>query len=164
MRNGHDWRSFVEHGEFQPSRIKFSRRVVLTSSSILLVIATLIFWPILQFKVSPASADDLTPRPPTSTPAATDVLTSTPTNTAVPTKNPTKEQITSPETQAPPSPVASTPLETGLIVLAMYEAGHSHLFAYQALDTPFTRLTSGPWNDTHPALSPDGRWIAFASN
>jgi len=46
----------------------------------------------------------------------------------------------------------------------MYEAGHSHLFAYQALDTPFTRLTSGPWNDTHPALSPDGRWIVFASN
>ena len=172
MRNGHDWRSFVEHGEFQPSRIKFSRRVVLTSSSILLVIATLIFWPILQFKVSPASADESTPRPPTSTPAATDVITATPTNTAVPTftsttlptKTTAKEQITSTETQAPASHVASTPLETGLIVLAMYEAGHSHLFAYQALDTPFTRLTSGPWNDTHPAMSPDGRWIAFASN
>jgi TolB protein len=51
-----------------------------------------------------------------------------------------------------------------LIVLALNEAGHSHLFAYQAMGTPFTRLTSGPWDDTHPALSPDGRWLAFVSN
>ena len=172
MRPGHDWRSLVEYGEFTPSRIKFSRGVVLTSSSILLLIAILIFWPILQYKVSPASAEDSTPLPPTSTTTSTVELTATPTltsaptstRTTVPTDKPTQEPKTVIETQAPTQPAVSTPLQTGLIVMAMYEAGYSHLFAYQALDAPFTRLTSGPWNDAYPALSPDGRWLAFASN
>jgi TolB protein len=145
---------------------------VLTSSSILLLIATLIFWPILQFKVSPVSADDSTPHLPTGTLEVTAILTHTPTYTPhptatatpIPTSEPTQEIITSTETQIPPQPVVSTPLQSGLIVLAMYEAGHSHLFAYHAMEVPFTRLTSGPWDDTHPALSPDGRWLAFASN
>jgi TolB protein len=137
-----------------------------------LLIATLIFWPILQFKVSPASADDSIPLPPTSTLDATAVLTPTPTITAeststatpIPTDIPAQAQVTSTEVHIPPSPVVTNPLQSGLIVLALYEAGHSHLFAYQAMGTPFTRLTSGPWDDTHPALSPDGRWLAFVSN
>jgi len=172
MRPGHDWRSLVENGDFQPSRTRISRGVVLTSSSIFLLIATLIFWPILQFKVSPASADDSTPQPPTKTFTATAALTPTPTSSAsptspvspLPTEEPAQEEIISTETRVPAPSVITTPLQSGLIVLAMYEAGHSHLFAYQALGTPFTRLTSGPWDDTHPALSPDGRWLAFASN
>lgn len=170
MRNGHNWRSLVENGDFQPSRFGFSRRVLLTSSSILLLIAILIFWPILQFKVSPASADDSLPLPPTSTLEATAVITPTntsqPTSTAtpIPTDIPAQAEFTSTETQLPTSPAFTSPLQSGLIVLALYEAGHSHLFAYQAMGTPFTRLTSGPWDDTHPALSPDGRWLAFVSN
>ncbi len=172
MRPVHDWRSLVENGDFQPTRTRFSRGVILTSSSILLLIATLIFWPILQFRVSPASADDSTPLSPTNTLTATAALTPTPTNSAAPTspvtplppEKPAQEKITSTETKVPALPVLTTPLQSGLIVLAMYEAGHSHLFAYQAFDAPFTRLTSGPWDDTHPALSPDGRWLAFASN
>lgn len=172
MYNGHDWRSFVEQGEFHPARMKFSRGVVLTTSSILLLIVILIFWPILQFKVSPASADDSTPGPPTSTLSATAISTETPSNTpdptatetTVPTKAPVQEQEIILDTQIPPTTPASTPLQTGTIIMAMYEAGYSHLFAYQALETPYTRLTSGPWNDSYPALSPDGRRIAFASN
>lgn len=170
MRNGHNWRSLVENGDFQPSRFGFSRRVLLTSSSILLLIAILIFWPILQFKVSPASADDSLPLPPTSTLEATAVITPTntsqPTSTAtpIPTDIPAQAEFTSTETPLPTSPAFTSPLQSGLIVLALYEAGHSHLFAYQAMGTPFTRLTSGPWDDTHPALSPDGRWLAFVSN
>ena len=172
MRNGHNWRSLVENGDFQPSRLGFSRGVVLTSSSILLLIAILIFWPILQFKVSPASADDSNPLPPTGTLEATAVISPTPTNTSqptstttpIPTDIPAQAKVSSTETQLPTSPVLTSPLQSGLIVLALYEAGHSHLFAYQAMGTPFTRLTSGPWNDTHPALSPDGRWLAFVSN
>jgi TolB protein len=58
----------------------------------------------------------------------------------------------------------SSPLQQGVIVLALYEAGYSHLFAYQAGESPYTRLTSGPWNDIQPAVSPDGRYIAFVSN
>jgi TolB protein len=139
-----------------------------------LLIATLIFWPILQFKVGPASADDSTPFTPTQTAPTPTLNTSTPTSTSTPTEDipvapvvtdqPTQLLSTSTATQVSAAPVVSTPLQTGLIVLALNEAGHSHLFAYQASDSPFTRLTSGPWDDTHPALSPDGRWLAFASN
>ena len=174
MQSGHDWRSLVEHGEFQPSRTRFSRGVVFTSSSVLLLIATLIFWPILQFKVSPANADDLAPLPPAKTTTTPTLNSFTSTHTAAPsptltstpvaTDQPTQALITSTAAQVSAAPEVSTPLQTGLIVLALYEAGHSHLFAYQASNSPYTRLTSGPWDDTQPALSPDGRWLAFASN
>jgi len=172
MRSRHDWRSLIEESDFQPSQIKLSRGVVLTFSSVLLLIAILIFWPILQFKVSPVSADDSTSQPPSSTATLTEVSTSTSTNTVTPTSTatPTPEEIASTEpiipTQTSPGKTQSisSPMQSGLIVLAMYEAGHSHLFAYQAGDQPFTRLTSGPWDDIHPSLSPDGRWLAFSSN
>lgn len=172
MRSRHDWRSLIEEGDFQPSQTKLSRGVVLTFSSALLLIAILIFWPILQFKVSPVSADDSTSQPPSSTATFTEVSTSTSTSTFTPTSTvtPTPIELTSTEriipTQTSPGKTQSitSPMQTGLIVLAMFEAGHSHLFAYQAGDQIFTRLTSGPWDDTHPALSPDGRWLAFASN
>jgi len=139
-----------------------------------LLIATLIFWPILQFKVSPASADDSTPLPPaqtTNTPtlnsfSTTHTATPSPTLTAEPaaTDQPTQALVAPTETQYSPASEVSTPLQSGLIVLALYEAGHSHLFAYQATESPYTRLTSGPWDDISPALSPDDRWLAFASN
>lgn len=174
MRSGHDWRSLVEQRDFQPPQTRFSRGVILTSSSILLVIVTLIFWPILQFKVNPASAGDstsLSPEPATNTPtfqSATPTATATstmqPTDAPSPTNNPTQEQNTVVETEKAPVLEVATPLQSGLIVLAMYEAGHSHLFAYQRTNFPYTRLTSGPWNDTDPALSPDGRYLAFSSN
>ncbi|MFN2212037.1 MAG: hypothetical protein ACK2UE_03110 [Anaerolineales bacterium] len=174
MRSGHDWRSLVEQRDFQPSEAKFSRGVILTSSSILLVIATLIFWPILQFKVNPASAGDSTSQPQeivtvtpslqSATPAFTATSTLQPTTTPEPTDKPTQEQNFVVEAEITSVPEVATPLQSGLIVLAMYEAGHSHLFAYQANNSPYTRLTSGPWDDANPALSPDGRYLAFTSN
>lgn len=172
MPFGHDWRTQEEYPDSQYSQSKLSRGVVFTSSSILLLIIILIFWPILQFKVSPANAGDSTPTP---SPKSIDTSTS-PTPTPTNSPQPTSTFIPSPSelpahTLIPPggieeSPQASlsTPLQSGLIVLALYEAGHSHLFAYQVHDKPFTRLTSGPWDDTSPALSPDGRWLAFTSN
>jgi TolB protein len=51
-----------------------------------------------------------------------------------------------------------------LIVVSLSEGGYSHLFAYQPLAEPFVRLTNGEWEDATPALSPDGRQVAFASN
>jgi TolB protein len=139
---------------------------VLTTSSILLLIATLILWPILQFTVNSVSADDSTPTAPS--PSETPVITSSPTASATPTFTP---KVTN--SPVPPSPTfapvitnneSSSPLQAGLVVLALNEAGHNHLFANQALATRYLRLTSGPWDDISPALSPDGRWLAFASN
>jgi TolB protein len=45
----------------------------------------------------------------------------------------------------------------------MGEGGYTHLFAYQP-GASLTRLTNGPWHDIHPALSPDGQCLAFASD
>lgn len=166
MPTGHEWRSLVEDGEYLPSRTRISRGVVLTTSSILLLIATLILWPVLQFTVSSVNAGDATPtatktlRPPSNTPSPTASITPT----IIPTAT---------NSPLPPSPTFSpvlpakeniSPLQAGVVILALFEAGHSHLFAYQAQDSPYLRLTSGPWDDITPALSPDGRWLAFASN
>ncbi len=52
----------------------------------------------------------------------------------------------------------------GIFILAMAEGAHTHLFAYSPIDQPLLRLTNGEWRDTSPALSPDGKKIAFASN
>jgi TolB protein len=65
-------------------------------------------------------------------------------------------------TEQPESqPSAAT---AGHVVLSLEENGFAHLFAYQTATTPLTRLTYGEWNDIAPALSPNGRQIAFASN
>ena len=59
--------------------------------------------------------------------------------------------------------------EQGLLVLSMQEGLDAHLFVYQPLAQdsgsvlPFLRLTTGNWQDVAPALSPDGRQLAFAS-
>ena len=166
MPTGHEWRSLIEDGEFQPSRIRFSRGVVLTSSSIILLIVTLILWPILQFTASSVSAGDSTPVATTQTEPTSIHPSPTATSTATQASTATASQSLISPTLLPVSPakVVSSPLQEGLVVLALYEAGHSHLFAYQSMATPYTRLTSGPWDDITPSLSPDGRWLAFASD
>ncbi len=55
-------------------------------------------------------------------------------------------------------------LKGGVLILSLAEGTDTHLFAYQPESLPLTRLTSGPWDDITPALSPDGKWLAFASN
>ena len=168
MPSGQDWRSILEEEDLPQMRDKFSRGIVLTCSSIILLIGFLIFWPILQYKVNPASADDSN-RPteiyteiPITTVTAT--KTSLPKATATATAPPSETPLSSNVQTAILTEEISTPLKKGMIVLALNEAGYSHLFAYQQFGLPFTRLTSGPWDDITPALSPDGRWVAFASN
>jgi TolB protein len=51
-----------------------------------------------------------------------------------------------------------------MIILAQDEGGSSQLFAYHPQSQPLTRLTAGPWSHIHPAISPDGRTLAFSSN
>ena len=52
----------------------------------------------------------------------------------------------------------------GMIYFSISEAGYAHLFAYHPEILPLTRLTFGDWDDRHPAVSPDGKQIAFSSN
>jgi TolB protein len=50
------------------------------------------------------------------------------------------------------------------MILSLSEGGYSQLFSHQLIGEPFTRLTSGAWDDVQPAISPDGQRVAFASN
>ncbi len=51
-----------------------------------------------------------------------------------------------------------------VVLLSIEEGGYAHLFFYIPQQLPLTRLTYGQWDDTSPALSPDGAKVAFASN
>lgn len=86
------------------------------------------------------------------------------------------------ETVAPPAPTPSpsptlvpetsssnlSPAETeqfsdGLLVLSLADGYYKHLFVYHPTDLQLTRLTNHPWDDIHPAISPDGSRLAYAS-
>jgi TolB protein len=97
--------------------------------------------------------------------------------TLTPTSQPTASSTVQPTDSPTPNPVTPSPqpigtltLNQGLIILALDEGGNTHLFVYQpaelgaGLPLPLTRLSYGPWDDINPAISPDGKTIAFASN
>jgi len=97
------------------------------------------------------SSDNLT----TSSPVATSAR---PTSTPSPT-------ITASPSQAQPVVIEiDTPFKSGTIFLSLLEASGRHLFAYNPQTLPFTRLTTGDWEDITPSASPDGTRLAFASN
>lgn len=52
----------------------------------------------------------------------------------------------------------------GTIFIAIKEGGYHKIFAYHPQNLPFTRLMSGPWDDTDPSYNSDGSKIAFSSN
>lgn len=79
-----------------------------------------------------------------------------------------------------PAPVASTPLfnmptlppeispgeglrQQGVFILSMSDGNYKHLFAFHPQFLQLTRLTNGQAEDISPAVSPDGKKIAFAS-
>lgn len=51
----------------------------------------------------------------------------------------------------------------GVIVLSLADGYYKHLFAYHPTDLSLTRLTNHPWDDIHPAISPDGSRMAYSS-
>jgi TolB protein len=95
-----------------------------------------------------------------STPSPTLTTTLSPTTLALSPTSSHAEQI-----QPSSTPYFSLPsLKGGILILSLAEGVDTHLFAYQPESLPLTRLTSGPWDDINPALSPDGKKLAFASN
>ena len=115
-------------------------------------------WPVFLLEASPTGTTSQTSFPTAALAPEEDTPTTVP---------PTSTATLPAET---PTPYAVTDLAEGLILLALDDNGHTHLFAYQPQESsasqplPLARLTSGPWDDITPALSPDGKTAAFASN
>ncbi len=119
-------------------------------------------WLVFQYRQNQAAANAVTP-------TASQTLFPTlpdPTDTATFTPSPSATLApTAADTSAPGEKTASHPL-----IFSLPDQANLHLFAYQPLRAggdpglPLTRLTTGPWDDIHPAASPDGKRLAFVSN
>jgi len=82
--------------------------------------------------------------------------------TPTPTPQPVVEQSQADEYNMPDL-MAGSSVAQGMVVFAMVEDGFSHLYAFSPGNPTLLRLTSYPWDDIHPVLSPDGERIAFSS-
>jgi len=141
---------------------------------ILLLVINLILLGVVAFGMSRLIAwgNGSLPDPtnqPTSTLTPTHTLSSTPTEGASMSLATSLEATATLPASSTPNPLTAQSLAPGLIILALDEGSNTHLFAYQpqAADgggLPLSRLTTGPWDDITPAISPDGKRIAFASN
>lgn len=58
----------------------------------------------------------------------------------------------------------SAALTNGWLVLSLLDREVYHLYAYQVTTQKWLRLTDGEGDDLYPAVSPDGKGIAFTSN
>jgi len=67
-----------------------------------------------------------------------------------------------PQSTAAPIPTRST--LSGVILYTARAAARSHLWAIAQGDPAPIQLTDGDFDDREPAISPDGRQVAFASN
>lgn len=50
------------------------------------------------------------------------------------------------------------------MIVSMDEGVTAHLFLFDPTNGQFVRISNGEWRDIHPAVGPDGRQVAFASN
>src|SRR5690348_5190863 len=74
------------------------------------------------------------------------------------------QEVTIEPTSTQPPPVIKYSGEVNTLFLSMEEGGYAHLFIQNLQDLPLTRITFGEWDDIAPALSPDRKQLAFASN
>lgn len=128
-------------------------------------------WPLVQARLALPSLS-IVGLPDESQLPQTDLPLFTPTQTLSPSQTVTDTPTQLPSNTSTPftSPQIVPGWRQGLMILALQEGQHSHLFAYQPQDEqdspglPLVRLTSGPWDDLAPAISPDGLRVVFTSN
>jgi TolB protein len=144
--------------EDQKPTSKFTSIIILAVIGLILVVAAVIFYPqAKENRVTQAGVQTPSPQLETPLPASA-------------TPSPTAEIIIEPDPE--PAIYAQTS-QFGNLVLSIREGSDAHLFAYSPFlenapgglsALPLTRITSGPYQDIAPEVSPDGHKIAFASN
>jgi TolB protein len=176
------------NGRRRWKRISISPITLVLIFLVNLLVLVVLGWPLLQARfnlpIVPAPwsmgseaavlQETYTPGPPTETPTVSNTPTpsDTPTasNTPTPSHTPTPSNTPTASATLPAVTLDPSAWEQGLLLLSIQEGLDSHLFVYQPLaedsgsSLPFLRLTSGAWLDIDPALSPDGKRVAFASN
>ncbi|MEX1071599.1 MAG: hypothetical protein WEC37_03140, partial [Anaerolineales bacterium] len=143
-------RADTSHPE-DPRRFRFIRGVIIAAALVALALALLGSPYLSQFFLP---TDLVPPSSPTTTPTAFQPSV-TPAQGASATPLPT-------HTTAPAN-LGDTNSLGGLMIVSLSEFGYAQLFSFN-LAGEHTRLTSGAWDDIHPALSPDGTQVAFVSN
>lgn len=86
---------------------------------------------------------------------------------ASPTLRVAPTETVQPNFQTPTTPAllsTGSAVHEGWLVLSLLDRDDYHLFAYQMATQTWLRLSDGKGDDLYPAVSPDGRWIAFTSN
>lgn len=136
--------------------------------AILLVVGGVLFGPVLAGRLGLGKQED-----PSTSRLATEVaaMSASILATPSPTFAATITQVSLPSIVLTPTagnlaspvvgPVQSLP---GAAFLSVMEGSYAHLFAFLPGEMKLTRLTGGDWQDIDPALSPDGKMLAFASN
>lgn len=150
----------------QPKEPRHNHPRLLRAGRIILSAIFLFVTGFIALPKSPAQGNGLSISN-TSAPVAEELdfnLTPTPTSSPELQVTPTPESTIRFQLQIAPTSALPSPLNQGMLVLSISEGGYSHLFAYQPMSLPLTRLTDGAWDDITPALSPDGKYLAFASN
>lgn len=139
------------------SRPGYLSYLIIIVIGIILVITAVIFYPDTRAQIENNRAEALQSTP---TETVTPIATNAPIHTAQP-------EPVNPDLLAFPS-------QFGSLILSIREGKDVHLFSYQPFledwsgigyaALPLTRITSGPFQDITPSVSPDGSRVAFASN
>jgi TolB protein len=94
---------------------------------------------------------------PTATPSPSPTLSPT----SAPTRAPTA--ISSPLPLQVTLPATHEGVDEGTLIFSAYAGGYSRLFFYHPGEPKAAMLSRGTWDERDPAVSPDGRWLAFSS-
>jgi len=144
-----------------------TRRLIFILSPILLVlIAALAWWKIPALRLPDGTASTALPDFPVGTPQSDQAANGetgpdAPSASQTPAASPT---VTAAAIALPNNGSAIENLDVqGVMILAMRDGQFIHLFAYHPLYLSLTRITNSPWDDMTPALSPDGKRLAFSS-
>lgn len=134
----------------KPSPVKSIVIVLVLLTALNLVFLAWIGFPVIKKQFEPTS---------TKTALPTVTRTPTPTKTPLPdTPTPTPTMTATPE-----NPVQIGLKKEGVFFLSLANSRYFHLYAYNPHFLSPTPLTNSTWDDIHPAVSPDGNFIAFSS-